>query len=130
MTFERRALSLALALVALGPLSCRQQRSDAATAPSSVPSAPPAQVGADVAVAEIDGVVVMGSELEDRVRARLVRLQQEEYDIRKQGLDDLIGDRLIDAEAKRRGVTREALLKAEVEDKVQKPTSCRDRQGL
>ena len=118
MSFERRTLLVALALVAP---ACSHQKSAAASQPTSTSVSAP--VRDEQSVAEIDGLAVPASELEDRVRARLARLKQEEYEIRKQGLDALIGDRLIDAEAKRRGVTRDALLRAEVEGKVQKPTA-------
>ena len=40
-----------------------------------------------------------------------------------EGLDALIGERLLDAEARRRGLTRDTLLEREVEAKVQRPSA-------
>src|SRR5512145_3064152 len=99
---------LAVALVGLAA-SCRQQPH------ASQPSAVASTRERSEVVAEIDGTKVTSAELEDRSRARLARLRQEEYEIRKEALDNLVGERLIEAEAKRRGLTREALVKAEVD---------------
>lgn len=122
MITDRRALSLALALLSASPWACRRDPAQGPVPASAVPSQT-AQTSRPEVVAEIDGVPLSARALEDRVRARLARIRQEEYDIRKEGLDALIGDTLIDAEAKQRGLTREALLTAEVDDKVQKPSA-------
>jgi protein-disulfide isomerase len=121
MSFERHTLLLLpFALLSLGPVACHKD--EARTHQTSV-SNEPVKVEDETVVAEVEGVAVKAGEIEDRVRPRLARLRQEEYEIRKETLDALIADRLMDAEAKRRGLTRQALLKAEVEDKLQKPSA-------
>lgn len=124
MDMKGRALVFALAALAalsLGP-ACRQ-KPQASGGPAAVATIKQTTPAPDEIVAEIDGAAVMSSELEQKAKARLARLQQEEYDIRKEALDGLIGDRLIEAEAARRGLSRQALLKAEVDDKVKAPSS-------
>jgi protein-disulfide isomerase len=65
-------------------------------------------------VAEVNGAPILAAELEQRAANRLSRLRQEEYEIRKQALDELVDERLLDAEARKRGITRDELLRREV----------------
>lgn len=94
----------------------------ACSRPGSTParSAPAASVtvsGSGV-VAEVNGGPILASELEQRAAGRLTRLRQEEYEIRRQVLDELIAERLVAAEAQKRGLTAEALLKQEVDGRT------------
>jgi protein-disulfide isomerase len=66
-------------------------------------------------VAEVDGTPITRAELDKRVKNRLTRLRQEEYEIRYQALEELIGDQLLEKEAKSRGISSAELLKDEVE---------------
>jgi len=86
------------------------------------PSASPAGgTAAPAVVAEVDGVPISGEELDRRVEKRLARLRQEEYEIRRQALDELIGERLIEMEARARGISREEMLRDEVDQQVEPP---------
>src|SRR5512134_3434498 len=85
------------------------------------PSAPVA-AGRDV-VAEIDGQPVLAADLDLRADARLARLRQEEYEIRKQALDELIWQRLVEKEAARQKVSTEVLLAREIDDKAAPPSA-------
>jgi protein-disulfide isomerase len=69
-------------------------------------------------VAEVNGGAILAADLEQRTAGRLTRLRQEEYDIRRQALDELIAERLVAAEAARRGVSAEELLRLEVDAKT------------
>jgi protein-disulfide isomerase len=73
-------------------------------------------------VAEVNGAPILASELEQRVVTRLHRLRQEEYEIRRQALDEMIGERLVAAEAQLKGTTAEALLQREVDAKAALPS--------
>ena len=84
--------------------------------------APAASTNPGQAVAEVDGQPITLGEVDTRAAGGLQRLEQEQYELRRQALEELVGERMIDAEAKRRGVTRDALLQAEVLSKVQGPT--------
>jgi protein-disulfide isomerase len=68
------------------------------------------------------GISISLAELDARAAARLVPLRQQEYDIRKDVLDEMVAEALEAKEAQARGVTLEALVKAEVTDKVPAPT--------
>jgi protein-disulfide isomerase len=69
-------------------------------------------------VAEVNGAPILASELEQRAAGRLVRLRQEEFEIRRQALDELIAERLVAGEAARRQLSPEQLLRQEVDDKA------------
>jgi protein-disulfide isomerase len=72
-------------------------------------------------VAEVNGGPILASELEQRAAQRLLRLRQEEFEIRSQALEELIAERLVAAEATKRGVSAEELLKQEVDARVKAP---------
>ena len=69
----------------------------------------------------MNGGPILASELEQRAANRLIRVRQEEYEIRSQVLDELIAERLVAAEAQKRGVSAEELLKQEVDAKAAAP---------
>jgi protein-disulfide isomerase len=123
-----RTLTLLLAAsVALA--ACSRSR-DAASPPGSSATAaavaggsatavpPPATVSGVGVVAEVNGAPVMASELDAKAASRLVTARQEEYEIRKQVLDELIAERLVAAEAAKRKLSVEELLRREVDAKA------------
>ena len=71
--------------------------------------APAARVG--------DEVITM-EEVEQGVKPQLTKLEEQRYEILDQRLDQLIGERLLAQEAKRRNVSVDQLLKNEVLSKV------------
>jgi protein-disulfide isomerase len=73
--------------------------------PAAKGSAPAARVGDEVITIE---------EVERGVQPQLTKLEEQRYEILEQKLDQLIGERLLAQEAKRRNVSVEDLLKAEV----------------
>ena len=77
--------------------------------------------GPDEAVAEGAGIRVTREEVDRRAASRLARIRQEEYDARREALDEILAERVLDREAAARGTTRDELLKAEVEAKVPAP---------
>jgi protein-disulfide isomerase len=72
-------------------------------------------------VATIGNTAISLSELDSTIGARLIRLRTDEYNIRRNVLEELIATKLIDAEAARRHVTSEELFKSEVETKITPP---------
>jgi protein-disulfide isomerase len=99
--------------------ACSGSRSAAPPATAS-PSA--ARSGSDQPVAHVDGRAITRGEVDARAAGGLQRLAQEEYELRRQALDEIVAERLLDAEAARRGVSRDALLQAEVMAKTAPPT--------
>jgi protein-disulfide isomerase len=76
----------------------------------------------------VAGEPVTEAELEALIAPQLAELRQREHQLRTQAVEELISRRLLDREAKRRGMTVEALLKAEVDPKAV-PTDA-DRKAL
>jgi len=64
--------------------------------------------------ASVGGEVITLEEVEQAVRPQLTKLDEQRYEILDQKLDQLIGERLLAQEAKRRAVSVEQLLKSEV----------------
>jgi protein-disulfide isomerase len=87
---------------------------------AAAPAATPAAVAPGAPVAEFDGGTITAAELDERAAGRLARVRQEEFEIRSQVLDELLAERLVAIEAKKRGISSEALLAQEVDAKAQK----------
>jgi protein-disulfide isomerase len=86
--------------------------------PATAPAAREAQATDGSVVAEVNGRAILASELEQRAAGRLTRLRQEEYELRRQALDEMISERVLAAEAQKRGVSAEELLRREVDAKL------------
>jgi protein-disulfide isomerase len=69
-------------------------------------------------LAEVDGEAITAEEVEGAIGAPLRRLEKQIYDIKRQKLEALIGERLLTREAAKRGISLQALLDAEVTAKV------------
>jgi len=73
-------------------------------------------------LAVVNGVKITKKELGSQTQSRVNQLQEEVIKARNAELDRQINSFLLEAEAKRRGVTSQQLLKLEVSDKVAEPT--------
>jgi protein-disulfide isomerase len=115
-----RRLSSFLLLTAVSTLAaCSRGGAPAAERPASAQgpasaAASPTASGVGV-VAEVNGNPIFAAELDAKAASRLARLRQEEFEIRQQALDEIVTDRLLGAEAAKRGVSRDELLRTEVE---------------
>src|SRR6266571_2202063 len=69
-------------------------------------------------VASVEGVTIDASELEAAGGARLFTLYTQEYQLRKQLLDDIINKKLFEKEAKARGISVDELSRIEVDGKA------------
>jgi protein-disulfide isomerase len=70
------------------------------------------------ALAIVAGKPITAGEVDEAMAGELRELRQREASLRSQALDALISQRVVEAEAARRGLTLDALMKAEVEDKA------------
>ena len=86
---------------------------------SAEPSAKPVESGA---VAKVGGQVVTLEELEKALAPQFAKLQEQKFQLMEAKLEELIDEHLLALEAKRRGMTVEELLKAEVISKVPEVT--------
>ena len=69
-------------------------------------------------VASVEGVTIDASELEAAGGARLFTLYTQEYQLRKQLLDEIITRKLLEKEAKARGISVDELTRIEVDGKA------------
>jgi protein-disulfide isomerase len=76
----------------------------------------------DSAVAIIDGKPVLESELAAASQGQISNLRKQEYDIKRRALDELIDQKLLEGEARRRGVSVSDMTKKELDSKVGEPT--------
>src|SRR5262245_7696554 len=88
---------------------------------SSGQTAPPS--ASTTTVATVDGQPVSEQELQDALGPQQVmQLRTQEYELKSKALEGLIRLKVTQAEAKRRGVSPEALIEQEVDSKVPQPT--------
>ena len=80
------------------------------------------EVGRKQPVAAVEGQNVYEEDLNPSVRGQLLQLRNQEYQVKRSALDEAIDRRLLEAEAKKKGITTEELLKQEVDAKVKPPT--------
>lgn len=69
-------------------------------------------------VAEVNGEAITAKDLESAIGAKLAKLQEQIYNLKRQELDNLIAQKLLAQEAAKRGISVPALLDAEVTSKV------------
>ena len=77
---------------------------------------------AEAAAAFIGETPITVREIDELAAGRLMKVRQQEFEVRSRFLESLLSDRLLDLEASTRGVSREELLKDEVASKVQDPS--------
>jgi protein-disulfide isomerase len=113
---------IALALMA-APAFARKKDKEKAAAPAAAPAAAAAATMRPAATTDATTAATVGGEpitidqLDEQASSELMRIRQQEYQIRLTTLQSMIQDRLLADEAKARGVDEAALLKTEVVDK-------------
>jgi protein-disulfide isomerase len=90
----------------------------AVASPSDAESPKPAGAG----VATIGDRTITRTEVEERVRPKLIEIENERYEALREGLDELIAEEVEKREAKARGITVEQLEEQEVKAKAGAPT--------
>jgi len=73
-------------------------------------------------LATVGGQPITEDDLLQSVASKLILLRNLEYQMKKQALDNLIDQRLLEAEAKRKGMSADKFLEQEVDTKVAEPT--------
>lgn len=77
---------------------------------------------ADEPVAIVAGQAICERDLDDLVASQMLSLRTQEYQIKSKGLEDLIRQRVVEAEAKKQGLTVDQLYAKEVDSKVATPS--------
>ena len=91
----------------------------------STASAPPpasSQADAQTVVARVDGQAITMKDLDARVAGEIQRLRDQEYEARRNALDEMVSEKLIDAQAAKQGLSRDEFLRREIDGKVKRPT--------
>src|SRR3989475_4311073 len=83
---------------------------------------PAARAAGDGKVATVGEHAITRAQLEEHVRAKLIELENQRYEMLREGLDELIADELVKQEASARKTTPADLEKQEVAAKVAEPT--------
>jgi protein-disulfide isomerase len=73
-------------------------------------------------IATINGNPIKAEELDGVVKKQMQRIETQVYQIKKQGLEELIDDKLIETAAKKKGQTVDEYLKEEVDAKTTEPS--------
>ena len=107
---------LALVLCVVSVVGCAGSKNESA-APAAQPAAAPSVSGGDV-LARINGEAITTEDLKKVGGSKLAQAEMELYDVRKDGIDQIIDDKLLDAEAKAQNTTKDELMKKNVNDKI------------
>ena len=86
----------------------------ALSVPGAGDAAPPSEP-----LAEVNGETITAAEIEQALGAQVRRLEQQVYEMKRQRLEAVIGERLLALEAARQGLAVQALLDAEVTAKAE-----------
>jgi protein-disulfide isomerase len=92
-------------------------------APVSPAVAGQSQTSPAPVVAVVNGKEITEQELIDRVRGELLKFEAQIYEVRRNGVDELISEYLLEQAAKARGLTGDELLQQEVDSKVGEVTA-------
>jgi len=119
-TLSLRAL-LAASLAALCLVACNKEKS-----PSTASKSGSADLAPDTVVATIGSENITAAQLDKDLGPQLKQLEdqyrKQKFDMRQQKLNQTVMERLVKAEAAKKGQTQEQFMKAEVEDKVPAPS--------
>ena len=114
------SLSIALTLSAVAGQPVAKQHS--ASAPQCTPYNGNGTKSAAEPVAIVAGQSIYERDLDDLVASQILPLRNQEYQIKSKGLEDLIRQRLVEAEAKKQGLTTDQLYVQEVDSKIATPS--------
>ena len=81
-----------------------------------------AQIGIDEPVAVVGGVTLYEKDYLPQMQSQIYKIRRQEYDLKRKGLENVINQRLLRAEAEKRGISEEELLNQEVDSKIAEPT--------
>jgi protein-disulfide isomerase len=120
MSMRSTSTILAALLAASLLAGCNKEKAPA-TSPTT-PTATTSEPTPDTVVATFgDGQKITFGELNERIKEPLANLEKQKHQLRKQGIEGFVTERLVQSEAKKRGMSEEQLIKAEVDDKIPQP---------
>jgi protein-disulfide isomerase len=115
MERKRPPLAVGAVLVAIALTACAKTRAEGRAKPAATPTPNPA---APTVIAVVNGIPITLGEVDLRAASRLTAIRQQEYDARREAIDDMVAEKLMEREAAERGLTVGDLLKGEVDAKA------------
>ncbi|MBF0493369.1 MAG: thioredoxin domain-containing protein [Deltaproteobacteria bacterium] len=112
---------LVLAIALVSSLACSPKKN--ASGSNSDVAAPSLTAGlaqstkGDI-VAELDGQPITEKDLLEKIKPRLSSIENQLFDIKRDGIDEIIEGKLLEKEAQKRHITTQELLKSEIDDKI------------
>jgi len=126
---NKLSLTLLIALIALVvPAAAQQSPARGASAPATVAAAAGAEdCGCEAAplpevLATLNGIKITRQDISPEVQQRIAQLQQQVVEARQRELDLQINSKLLEAEAKKRGVSTTKIIETDVIAKAVEPT--------
>ncbi len=113
-----KLLSALFAFLSFPILSLGQASVSVSVSPKNTP--PPPKSAQPLAT--VDGQAITEEDLLPQVEGQLRPLRDQEYQIKKKALDTLITQRIVDMEAKKKGISADKLYEQEVDAKIAEPT--------
>ena len=123
-----------LALAALLAISCKggAEKAPAAETPAKPAAAAKVPVGPLTIVAVVNGENITLADVDKEAATQLRQLRrqaaEQEQLLRQGALEAMVAKRLVEAEAKKRGISEEELLRVEIEQKTPAPTEAEMRE--
>jgi protein-disulfide isomerase len=98
------------------------KRADAPPKAAANAPAPTSATTAGAPLATVDGQAITEGELAPLVEGQLRSVREQEYQVKRKALDNLISQRILETEAKKKGITPDKLLEQEVDAKIPQAT--------
>ena len=109
---------LLVASVAFAPVFAKKDKKADTPATTSASASADSGEGDSTPAATVGSETITMGDVDRAAASQLTKIRQQEYDVRKQILQQLVNDKLVAAEAAARKVTPEELLKQEVDSKA------------
>ena len=117
MRMEPNFITLAMLIVSVLAGSCTSLAQTAAE-----PKAKESQAKQKDPLAVVAGQPIYDDDLRPFAEGELFQLRLKEYEVKNKALDNLVNQKLLEAEAKKKGIPTEKVLEQEVDAKVPEPT--------
>ena len=101
--------------------ACNQAKKNPQVAGAGLPVVSEGQQGSDV-VAKVGSSEITMAELNEHVASQLREVQEQIFEVKKQGLEQMVNQRLVQAAAFKKGQTEEQFMKEAVESKATPPS--------
>lgn len=112
-----RKIAVVLAMAAFcSSMACKESKKETAKIPEAKVQAPAASAGQ--VLARLNGDAITDEEVRKASGAKLAQAEMEIYDVRKDAIDQIIDDRILEAQAKKEGTAKADYLKKNVFDKI------------